>query len=135
MTTATRGTTSESRLKAFDESRDRAYMESINRQLAGERDYPVVGKLLGAVVGKLGIDLAGALYSAASSLLGSSDTSAHVFVRDKDEIWRTEAIGLAGPQGRATPTYVITYLLVDPFRSAPARAAWILHEQRYPLVA
>lgn len=134
MSATTRGTTAEQRLRAFVEPHDSAYMEIINRQLAGERDYPVVGKILGSVVGKLGIDLAGGLYSVASGALGGAESSAQVFVRDKDEIWRTEAIGKAGQIGKTEPIYVLTYLLVDPYRSSPARAAWILHEQRYPLV-
>jgi hypothetical protein len=136
-TPSTRGTTAEQKLRSFSERQDGALMELLNRQLAGERDFPAIGSALGAILGKLGIDFASALYSAANSLIGKTEKSAHVFVRDGDEIWRTEAIGKQGMLGtQGEPVYVATYLLVDPYRTNNrSRAAWILHEERYPLVA
>lgn len=131
---AIRGTSGSQKLRSFDEAKDSAFMLTLNRQLAGEKDYPMVGKILGTVVGKLGIDFASVLYSTANSVLGRAEKSLHVFVRDKDEIWRTEAIGKFGQPGQAVPTYIMTYLLIDPFRSGDPRSAWILHEQQYPLV-
>lgn len=132
----TRGTTAEQRLKAFAEVQDGALMQLINRQLAGEKDYPVVASALGLAVGRLGIDFAAALYSMASGQLGKAEKSAHVFLRDGDEIWRTEAIGKRGKPGtKGEPIYVASYLLVDPYRTDnTSRAAWILHEESYPLL-
>lgn len=121
-------------LKRFEEPKDCDFMNRLNRRLAGEIGYPVLAKALGGAIGKLGIDYATALFKAAQALAGATEKSGHVFFRDRDEIWRVEAIGRAGTDGSKQPVYVTTLLLVDPFRSSPTRGAWILHEQRYKLV-
>jgi hypothetical protein len=47
-------------------------IRSLNRQLAGEKDFPVVAKLLGAAIGKLGVDFPSLLYSTVSGQLNST---------------------------------------------------------------
>jgi hypothetical protein len=127
-------TKSEQKLRTLREDKDGDMIRVLNRQLAGEKDFPVVSKILGAAIGKLGIDFASLLYSTVSGQLNSKK-SAHVFARDGDEIWRAEAVGRVQVGSSMKPVYVVTLLLVDPFRSTPTRAAWILHEQRFDLSA
>jgi hypothetical protein len=122
-------TRAEQKLRTFSEDRDRTLITSINRYLAGEKEHPVVAKVVGGVVGKLGIDYAAAVFSAVSGA-ASVQRSSYVFIRDQDELWRVELLGKA----QGVPTYVASYLLVDPFRSIKTRAAWVIHEQRFPLV-
>lgn len=132
-TTGTR-TRAEQKLRTLREDKDADMIRMLNRQLAGEKDFPVVSKILGAAIGKMGIDFASMLYSTVSGQLNSRKSS-HIFARDGDEIWRAEAVGRAQIGSSMKPVYVVTLLLVDPFRSNPTRAAWILHEQRYDLSA
>jgi hypothetical protein len=127
-------TKSEQKVRTLREDKDADMIRVLNRQLAGEKDFPVVSKLLGAAIGKLGIDFASMLYSTVSGQLNSQKSS-HIFARDGDEIWRAEAVGRMQVGNTMKPVYVLTLLLVDPFRSNPTRAAWILHEQRYDLSA
>lgn len=56
------------------------------------------------------------MFTVATTALSMANTSSRVLARDGDEIWRVEEIGKATVGGRAAPTYLLAYFLVDPFR-------------------
>jgi hypothetical protein len=47
----TQGTAGMQRIKTYDEGRDGALMLSLNRQLAGEKDFPLVGTVISHLIG------------------------------------------------------------------------------------
>jgi hypothetical protein len=106
----------------------------LNKALLGSTGYPTLNAVLGTVAG-LGTGGAGLLFTVATTALSESQTSPHVLARDGDEIWRVEEIGKVTKAGRAQPTYVLSYFLIDPYRrNSQSHKGWLLHEARFDLL-
>lgn len=106
----------------------------LNDALLGGADYPILGAVAGTAVG-FGTGGAGFIFTAATTALSVAKTTRRVLARDGDEIWRVEEIGKVSAGGRAQPTYVLAYFLVDPMRGhSPHHKGWLLHEDRYDLI-
>ena len=120
------------RIRWFRANHDRQLMEFLNDALLGASDYPVLNAVLGTAVG-VGTGGAGFMFTVATTALSMENTSSRVLARDGDEVWRVEEIGKATAGGRAEPTYVLAYFLVDPFGAeSMGHKGWLLHEARYP---
>jgi hypothetical protein len=83
--------------------------------------------VLGALAA-LGSGGAGTLFGAASSVLVPGHGLTRILARGGDEIWRVEELGTF----HGKPTYLVAYLLQDPFRTqGKGDRVWLLHESRY----
>lgn len=109
------------------------FMRALNVELMGGRSYPVLEAVLGTVVGAASGG-AGLIFAGVTLGVSLSRRESDVLARAGDELWAVEEIGKQGTD----PVHIMSYLLVDPFRSRAAQNqrhnGWLLHESRTPLV-
>ncbi|MCW8127385.1 hypothetical protein [Microbulbifer halophilus] len=105
------------------------FTHRLNTALLGGSNYPVLSAASSIVVGTAS-SIAGLFFTIGTTALSIGNFSQRILARGGDEIWQVEEIGKSNNNGKTVATHVLSYFLVDPFRTQNTRKAWLIHEQR-----
>ena len=108
------------------------FTHRLNTALLGGSNYPVLSAASSIVVGTAS-GLAGLFFTIGTTALSVASFSQRILARGGDEVWQVEEIGKSYSNGKAVATHVLSYFLVDPFRTQSTRKAWLIHEERRPI--